>query len=450
MTMQAHRAFSRRRPAATRLLAATLLAVVAIGGCTQKGSDFFETIDPTPTLGAIIVRVTGTPASVRLTGNDLDETQGFGAIAGSFSDLEFGIYNLEVMPPSGFGCTPPSATAQITAASRFPEVVFACEPDPPDLAILTFLASGFTGSATYPLTLSGDVVRTGQFGASGVVFDMVPGGSSIDWMLDLTGADQQCDPNTGSATVPAGENVEVTISCEPLPGTVQVQVLGLGSGSASVGWVGAASGSGAFGAVVSDIPDLPAGSYTFTITDPVGFTCTPPNHQFALSAGATVLITFTCESLVAQPLVVDLQLNAAPNFGGQIMPSPFTLTLLDGGIPVGTINAETIGALHSAPGPDRFGGFGPVGIRLDVRPTVSGTDFNTVAIDICVLNSALTPGNPAHVTMRDPALVALGVADLGISPSCFNVMLPTGTRYVEITGPIGITYDFTGLRLHRN
>lgn len=438
----------RVQPARVVLWVLVATGAVALPACGLKDSDYFALID-TPALGSITVTVFGAPAvDVSIMGPGTDESRRFDGSLGEshrYPDLAHGTYSVRSEPGSGFVCAPELEVVTIGPSGLDQAVTITCTTQPL-LGSITFTTSGLTGTTAFPLALSGAANLTGQLGATGLGFDDLTAGT-YDWTYDLgASATVTCAPLSGSIVLDPGATYSQAITCTPAVGTLSVSVLGA---TASIAYSGPSTGGGVVGATPMLFPNLPVGTYTVSITDPTGFTCLPSSSPAAITAGTTTAVQFECMAVMTQPTMVELQFNAAPGFGGQITMPTFMLPVLDGGMAVGTVDVTRIGTLFSASGPDRFGGFGEVGIRLDVRPVVSGSPFITTSLDVCVLNSSLNAGNPAHVTMRDAGLVALGISNLELSPSCFNIMLPSGTRFVDVTGPVGISYDFSGIRLRR-
>jgi hypothetical protein len=297
--------------------------------------------------------------------------------------------------------------------------------------------------ATAEVSYSGPESGGGTAGSTPTLFAVAAGSYTVG-ITDPPGF--SCSPQSTMATVVSGQTASVMFECTPTTGTIRATVTGA---TATVSYTGPASGSAAVGATPVDFSGLPVGNYSVSIADPSGFTCSPSTIPIALAGGATEPANFTC-SPVALPMEIGVDISAPPQTFGVVDPGVFMLSLLDGMTVVGMVEAERIGTLFWAPGPFRFGGTGATtGLRLKLGFDVNAQLYPVANFTVCTLNSALDGANPAKVTYRDAGMAVLGTDDLSSSPGCFTNPVPGGTMYADITGPIGISYDFNGIRFTR-
>lgn len=439
-------------PRRRRAVAVGVLAAIAIGGCTEKEAAFFGLIDP-PTLGSLQVFVNGPPtgATVQLTGPGFDDSRTVGSSGFTFQPLALGTYTATVTEPTGYACTELVRTSTLTDLAPNASLTFDCPVIAPDPATLRFTTTGLTGSTTFPLSITGQASLSGNLGSTGLTFTGL-GAGSYSYGLDLgTTPMYDCSPATGSVTLSAGQDLTVPITCELLPGAASVSVTGLNTGTAAVAWAGPTPGSNVFGASPVTVPNLVAGSYTFSITNPGGFNCAAVTPQpVSITAGATTQVTFDCTAVATQPLTVGLQISSLQGSPGAVPAGSYPVNLLDVATQVGVGVVQAIGG-NTFIGftPDRLGLGNGGAYRFDLGVTVGGQPFNVSGVSICTVNGAVSAGSPLVVTFLDQAEAVTGTENVTTVPTCAWLVVPANTRYAHVTWPNAGFVDFNGIQYWR-
>jgi hypothetical protein len=401
-----------------------------VGGCALKDSDFFASVDDLPPLGLIAVTVTGdlSTVPVTVTGPGYTRTQDVGTTAVNYGGIPLGGYGVVPMPPTGYTCLPLREDLTLTAAQPTRQVAFTCSEILVPTGTLTFTTTGLSGSTMYPLSVSGAASFTGMISASSTIFDPAPAGN-YDWMLNLGAtAEHSCDPASGTATVQPQQDLVIFITCQPLPGTVSVQVTGLGTEVASVAWTGPASGSGAYGSTPGQIPGLAPGSYTFTITEPFGATCSPSSVPVTVAAAGSESVVFTCAAAL-----VDLSIDISAVPSGAF--TNLTLPLRDGGgTQRGSIQMTRQGAnSFTGSNPFRLGfGDGATAFLQVTGLVVDGTPFAAVGVTFTTDNTPLNGTNFIEVGYLDGTLVPISTDQVTTANTSYWGTAPGGTQVVGI------------------
>jgi hypothetical protein len=286
--------------------------------------------------------------------------------------------------------------------------------------------NGASADVTYSGPAGGSLTGVGSSGNS------VTGTPTGDYSVTVVPPSGfTCSPESQTVAVPTAGTGTATFSCTPLPGLISVQV---NSQPATVSWTGPVSGSGTFGATAIDIPDLPPGSYTFTITNPSGATCTPATIDVTLAPGGTGSAVFNCTATV---FALRFDLASFPNAGGFVSSGTYTRLLIDefdvvrGSAPVSTIGFSTF----YGSSPDRLGFSPGSGYRFGVPATIDGQSYSLSGFAWCGLNVVLDGAHPITATFLDPGEVVLGTQVMTSAPSCVWSLTPPGTSSITLTGP---------------
>lgn len=271
---------------------AALVALVLAAACDEKDSDFFTTVvgEGDGTLG---LAVNGAPlgATVTVTRNGSSVFSGVvGATPHVVEGLVFGTYQVTITPPAGYDCGTGSVSVIVNAITPDPDVVFTCAAPVGSFALSL---SGLGSGLSLDMALDGPVNRVGTLGSAGLSFVELPFGTYTWTYPQLSG--YGCDPTEGEFTLnTAGQQATAQVSCVATEGSLQVSVAGA---TASVSYSGPESGGGAVGATPVVFPGLMPGNYTVSVSDPIGFSCTPLSQPAAITAGATTSVQVTCTAL---------------------------------------------------------------------------------------------------------------------------------------------------------
>jgi len=268
---------------------AALAALVLVGSCDEKDSDFFTTTvgDGGGTLG---LRVNGTPAGATVTVTR-NGSSVFSDVVSTTSrileGLTFGTYQVTVTPPAGYDCGTETVSVTINDATPDPDVEFNCAPPVGSFQLgVTGLGSGLS----LAMTLDGPVDRTGQLGLAGLTFSDLPLGD-YNWNLQAR-VDYTCAPLGGAFTLnTGGQQATAQVGCTPVDGSLQVAVSGA---TANVSYTGPETGGGPVGSTPVVFPGLTPGTYVVSIVNPTGFTCGTNNQQVTVNPAATTSVQFTC------------------------------------------------------------------------------------------------------------------------------------------------------------
>lgn len=401
------------------------------------------TFDCTQEPGTFALGITGLTGSemlqYTLTGPTSRSGQA-GTSGAELTGLQPGNYDWSVGQISGYDCSPGSGMFALGAGMTVTASV-SCTPAAPQTGALSVSVLGTSAEVAY----SGPASGGGTASSSPTVFDNLPVGS---YSVSVTSpAGFTCSPQSTSAAVTAGNTTAVQFECQPQPGTISVTVQGA---TAQVDYSGpGASGGQPVGSTPVDFTGLPPGMYTVSITDPSGFTCTPPSAQVDLNVGATEQVQFSCTpSGGGQPTTVGISLDNFQGGPGAVPAGTYPRPLLDGGTTVGSIDISTIGTqTFYGTSPFRLGSGPNSGFRFNIGVNVNSQPYSVGGFAVCPLNTVLDATHTVDVTYRDGSLVSLGSDHIDSAPSCFWGMVPAGTAFIDVTGPNDRFIDINGLQL---
>ncbi len=391
------------------------------------------------TPGTVSFTSTGITGSTSFGLSLMDGTTLNGSLTSSgatFMNVHPGHWTWSLGSTTGFTCMPTDGAFDLAAGGTFTQMID-CQSDLGGL-LVAVTGTGMTHTVGYSGPENGSV----QAGETPVTVSVMPG----DYLLSLTAPDGYTCPSTQSATVSAGQTASVTFACTPQPGTVNVTVSGA---TADVSYTGPSSGMVSAGSTPVPVTGLAAGSYTFTITDPSGFSCTPASIPVTLAPGGTESADFSCTSTGGGlPTTVGIDLTNFQGSAGAVPAGTYTRPLLDGATPVGTVDLSTIGAqTFYGTSPFRLGSGANSGWRIQLGISVNSQPYSVSGVAVCVLNTTLDASHTMDLTYRDGALASLGVDHVDTAPSCFWGTVPGGTMYIDVTGPNDRFIDINGLQL---
>lgn len=367
-------------------------------------------------------------------------TGSFGSGGASFTNVHPGDWNWALGATLGYDCTPDSGTFTLAPGGSFTQGIDC-------LALFGALSVAVTGTGTtHSVAYTGPENGSVQAGETPVAVQVAPG----QYTLSLAAPAGYTCPSSQQATVAAGGTASVSFACTPQPGTITVTQTG--APSATVGYTGPQNGSfAAVDGVATPVNNLPAGTYTFSITNPGGYTCAPASVQQALSPGGSASVAFTCTAVTTQPQTVSVSIGEIQAGAGAVPANTYPVSLRDGSNAV--VGSSTI----RSSGGNTFIGFSPerlgLGIgafyRLDLDVDVSGQPFNVVGMAVCTVNGAVSGGTPFVITYRDAAEAVVATENVTTVPTCVWSVVPGGARYADFTWPNAGFMDFNGLQLWR-
>lgn len=399
------------------------------------------TCSPQP--GTVTFTSTGLTGSTTFPITLMDGTTlngSFGSSGASFTNVHPGDWSWALGVTAGYDCTPDSGTFTLAPGGSFTQGIDC-------LALFGALSVAVTGTGTtHAVNYTGPENGSVQAGETPVVVQVVPG----QYTLALGAPSGYTCPSTQQATVTAGGTANVTFACTAQPGTITVTQTG--APTATVGYTGPTNGSvAAADGVATPVNNLPAGTYTFNITNPGGYTCAPASVQQALAPGGSENVAFTCTPAAVQPQTVSVSIGEIQGSAGAVPANTYPVSLRDGS---NTVVGNT--TIRSSGG-NNFIGFSPTRLglgsgafyRLDLDVDVSGQPFNVVGMAVCTVNGAVSGGSPFVITYRDAAEAVVGTENVTSVPTCVWSVVPGGARYADFTWPNAGFVDFNGLQLWR-
>ncbi len=386
--------------------------------------------------GTIIFTTTGitdnTFFDLSLTGASTLTDQ-LGSNGHTFQNALPGHYDWNISASLRYDCAPKTGSFDLAAGATYQRTIDCT-------STLGGLALSVTGTGTtHAITYSGPESGTVQAGETPVTIHVLPGqySATIPIVTNFT-----CN-NPVQGAVTTGGSTNLVIACVANPGTITVTQTG--APSATVNYTGPSGG----GIVASNgvgvpINNLAPGTYTFTVVDPVGYTCSPkPNVQVTLTAGGTGNAAFSCTPAVAMTYTVDLTNAFTPG----IVTTGTTVPVLQGATPVGTATLDLFG-----PGNNYFGNT-PFRIGFDWNAiwflhnfTTGGSNYQFTHLDFCA-TSSFSGARFIGVTYVDDALQTLGTATLSSGPACFSGNAPAGTTGVRFTGAGSGSFDINNIQV---
>lgn len=400
------------------------------------------TFDCTPIPGTVSFTSTGLAGSTAFGISLMDGTTLTGQLGSSgatFTNVHPGDWSWQLGTTVGFTCTPMNGNFTLDPGATFTQAI-SCVSQLGTLA-MAVTGTGTTHTVNYTGPQSGSV----QAGETPVTANVTPGQYTISFLTPPSG--YTC-VNPSPVTVTAGQTTTATLACSADPGTITVTQAA--APSAVVDYTGPVSGSlNAPNGTPVPVPNLPAGMYTFTITDPSGFTCTPSSVPVTLAPGGTEDAQFTCTtSGGGLPTTVGVDLANLQGSAGAVPSGTYTRPLLDGATPVGTIDVSTIGAqTFYGTSPFRLGSGPNSGWRFQLGVSVNSQPYSVSGFAVCALNTTLDVSHTMDITYRDASLSSLGVDHVDTAPMCFWGTVPGGTMYIDVTGPNDRFIDINGLQL---
>lgn len=420
---------------------AVLLAGAMVLGSCEKDEAFFTLVGPGN--GSIDVVVEGTPAgaTVRLTGDGVDETEVVDEVPRVFTGLRYGTYQVTVTPPAGYSCDPLTQTVLINAANPDAEVTFDCLAPFGRFRLST---SGLGGGVFLDASLTGPANRTGQLSSDALEFNDLPIGN-YNWTISQA-IGWNCLPASGAFTLVAEQLVTAQLDCDATEGGLSVTVTGA---TANVAYSGPETGGASVGATPTSFGALTPGLYTLSITNPVGFTCLPVSQQATVTAGNTTGVAFACTPQ-AQPAFLSYDFTTMPL--GSVPAGTYTVGLRDGGVQVATTSVYTIGTqTFSGNGPVRLGAGFSSGYGMNYGGVqVFGQLYSVTKLDYCILNATLDAGHPVTINHRDTGGALLGSNLITMSPFCGTVVVPVGSTRSEFIAPTDRFFDFNLVNIRRD
>lgn len=364
----------------------------------------------------------------------------FGSNGASFTNVHPGDWSWALGATVGYDCTPNSGDFTLAPGGSFTQGIDC-------LALFGALSVAVTGTGTtHSVNYTGPENGSLQAGETPVAVQVAPG----QYTLSLSAPTGYTCPSTQQATVTTGGTASVTFACTAQPGMITVTQTG--APSATVGYIGPMNGSlAAVDGVATPVNNLPAGSYTFSITDPAGYTCAPASVQQALAPGGSESVAFTCTAVAAQPQTVSVSIGEIQGGAGAVPAGTYPVTLRDGSnANVGTTTIRSSGGNNFIGfTPDRLGLGSGAFYRVDLDVDVLSQPFNVVGMAVCTVNGAVSGGSPFVITYRDAAETVVGTENVTTVPTCVWSVVPGNARYADFTWPNAGFVDFNGLQLWR-
>lgn len=400
---------------------AALAALVLVGSCDEKDSDFFTAVgEGNGTLG---LAVHGTPAGATVTvlrnGTVIytDVVDDGGHV---LEGVEFGTYQVTITPPAGYTCgLATTVSVDVSDQAPDPDVEFTCSPVVGSFIIST---TGLTTGNVLGINLDGPVVRTGQVGSTPFTFSDLPLGE-YDWTYTQIPA-FNCLPVGGSFSLTtAGQQATAQLTCSPSEGTIRATVTGA---TAEVAYAGPESGGGTVGATPVDFPGLAPGLYTVSITDPPGFTCGTNNQQVTVTAGNVSSVQFACTPSTG---TVNVTVNGGPATVQYTGPTPGSVSAGATATPVTGLAPGNYTFLIPVP-PANTSCTGPVMVTVTAGGTASAaftcTPVTTLTSVLLQLPGTIPcPGAVPGGTYTNALLDANTMQPVGTSTSVSTIGSPT-------------------------